>query len=71
MVADGLWTKHQNGIANQVPPLGYKSDKLDNGKREGKVPDPDAMRALLELLTAYASGQHSYYSLADHLNSLE
>ena len=39
-VADGLRVKHENGIANGVPPLGYRSEKLDNGKRERKIPDP-------------------------------
>ena len=77
-VADGLRVKHEQGIANGVPPLGYKSEKLDNGKRERKVPafnglrgDPKigGMEALLALLRGYASGQYSYQTLGDHLNA--
>ncbi len=77
-VADGLRVKHEQGIANGVPPLGYKSEKLDNGKRERKVPDFNGLRgdpkagsieALLALLRGYASGQHSYQTMADHLNA--
>ena len=78
-VADGLRVKHEQGIANGVPPLGYKSEKLDNGKRERKVPDfkgldgnpkIGGMEALLTLLRCYASGRHSYQATADHLNAL-
>jgi DNA invertase Pin-like site-specific DNA recombinase len=67
-VDTGLWLKHEEGVANGVPPLGYKSLKLDNGKRERKVINPETMPALLELLRCYASGQYSYQNLADHLN---
>ena len=77
-VADGLRVKHEQGIANGVPPLGYRSEKLDNGKRERKVPDLNGLRgdakaggleALLALLRGYASGRYSYYTLADYLNA--
>jgi len=77
-VTDGLRLKHEQGIANGVPPLGYNSEKLDNGKRERKVPDfnglggdpkKGGMEALLALLRGYASGQYSYQTLADHLNA--
>ena len=68
-VADGLRQKFEHGLANGVPPLGYKSEKLENGKRERKVPDPKSMPALLELLRCYASGCYSYQTLADHLNA--
>ncbi|MBI4311717.1 MAG: recombinase family protein [Chloroflexi bacterium] len=68
-VAAGLAEKASQGLANGVPPLGYKSEKLDNGKRERKVPDPDTTPALLALLRGYASGQHSYRTLADWLNA--
>ncbi len=77
-VSAGLRLKHESGVANGVPPLGYKSEKLDTGKRERKVPDlngrhgdPKAggLEALLALLQGYASGQHSYQTLADHLNA--
>src|SRR3972149_1766222 len=77
-VSDGLRVKHEQGIANGKPPLGYRSEKLDNGKQERKVPDPDGLRgdpkvggmnALLALLSGYASGEYSYQTLADHLNA--
>lgn len=77
-VAGGLKAKHESGIANGVPPLGYRSDKLDNGKRERKVPDlkgidgnpkVGGMEALLSLLRGYASGQQSYQTVADTLNA--
>ncbi len=77
-VADGLKIKHEQGIANGVPPLGYKSEKLDNGKRERKVPDLigiggdpklGGMEALRTLLQSYVNGDHSYQTLADYLNA--
>ena len=77
-VTDGLKIKHEQGIANGVPPLGYKSEKLDNGKRERKVPeligiegDPKlgGMEALRALLQAYVKGDYSYQTTADFLNT--
>ena len=77
-VTDGLRVKHEQGMANGVPPLGYKSEKLDSGKRERKVPDLNgregdpksgSLEALLTLLRCYAAGQFSYQTLADHLNA--
>lgn len=77
-VTDGLRIKHEQGLVNGVPPLGYKSEKLDSGKRERKVPDLNGLRgepkvggleALLALLRGYASSKHSYQTLADHLNA--
>lgn len=69
-VRAGMMEKARQGLANGVAPLGYKSEKLENGKRERKVPDPTTMPGLLELLKCYASGGYSYLTLADHLNSL-
>lgn len=77
-VIQGTAEKAAHGLANGVPPLGYKSEKLENGKRERKVPDqrgkgdnPKAgsMKALLALLQGYASGQYSYRTLAEVLNT--
>ncbi len=65
----GLAEKAAQGLVNGVPPLGYRSEKLDNGKRERKVPDPNTMPVLRELLSCYASGRYSYQSLADYLNA--
>lgn len=45
--------KAASGLANRVPPLGYKSEKLSSGKRKRKVPDLETLpilRALLEEL---------------------
>lgn len=69
-VASGLAEKAAQGIANGVPPLGYKSEKQDNCKRERKAADQETMPVLLELLRCYSSGKYSYQTLADHLNSL-
>jgi DNA invertase Pin-like site-specific DNA recombinase len=33
-VTEGMANKASQGLANGVPPLGYKSEKLENGKRE-------------------------------------
>ncbi len=67
---DGMWVKHQEGIANGKPPLGYRSEKLPSGKRERKVPNPETMLVLLEMLRCYATGRYSALTLAEHLNSL-
>ena len=69
-IAAGLAEKAAKGVANGVPPLGYRSEKLDNGKQERKVPDPKTIPVLLELLGSYTSGRYSYVALADHLNAL-
>ena len=68
-VSDGLRLKHEDGIANGVPPLGYRSEKYANGKRERKVPDLETMSALLELLRTYATGRYSYHAVAEWLNA--
>ena len=68
-VSDGLRMKHENGMVNGKAPLGYRSEKAEDGKRERKVPDPATMKTLLELLRCYASGRYSHKTLADHLNA--
>ena len=74
-VTDGLSLKHDS-VANGKPPLGYKSEKSDTGKRERKVPnligiggDPKkgGMEALIALLRVYSTGRYSYELLAEHL----
>jgi hypothetical protein len=76
-VTEGMAKKASQGLANGVPPLGYKSESLENGKRERKVPDwkgkhdnvkIGGMEALLRLVRSYASGEYSYLSLAEALN---
>lgn len=75
-VTAGLFTKHDNQIANGKPPLGYKSEKYENGKHEVKVPDlkgrdGDAKKGSIEtlryLLKEYSTGRYSYESLAEHM----
>ncbi len=77
-VTDGLSLKHDSGMANGKPPLGYKSEKSDTGKRERKVPnligiggDPKkgGMEALIALLRVYSTGRYSYELLAEHLTA--
>ena len=68
-VLAGMAEKAAQGLANGAPPLGYRSQLGSSGRREQKVPEPDAMPALLALLRGYALGDHSYQSLADELNS--
>ena len=65
----GLYEKASQGIANGVPPLGYRTEKLPNGKRATKVVDPESMPALVTLLEAYASGKHSFLTVSELLNS--
>lgn len=69
-ISAGLAEKAAQGMVNGIPPLGYTSEKLPNGKREHKVPDPATMPILRELLQSYASGNLSYLSLAEHLNAM-
>ena len=69
-VSAGLAEKASQGISNGKPALGYKSEKLPNGKREHKIQNPETMQVLLELLQAYSTGNYSYPTLAEHLNSM-
>ena len=68
-VSSGMAEKAAIGLANGLPPLGYRSELRPN-QPERKVPDPDTMPALLVLLKDYASGNFSLHEVADHLNSL-
>ena len=70
-VKAGLEEKAAQGLVNGVPPLGYKSEKLESGKRERKVADSEILPTLETLLQGYASGSYSYRTLADYLNSLD
>ena len=65
----GIYEKASQGIANGVPPLGYRTEKLPNGKRATKVIDLESMPALVTLLRAYASGKHSFLTVSELLNS--
>ena len=68
-VASGMAEKAASGLANGIPPLGYRSELCPN-RPERKVPDPNTVPALLVLLRDYASGKFSLREVADHLNSL-
>lgn len=50
-------------------PLGYRHDKAPSGRGAHAVPDDGTMPVLLTLLRGYASGQHSFKSLAHDLNA--
>ena len=69
-VSAGYAEKASQGYANGPAPLGYRSDKLASGRRERKVPDPETMPVLKELLRCYAGGSYSLQTLADHLNAM-
>ncbi len=68
-VSAGMAEKAAQGYANGMAPLGYRSVLLNTGRHERKVPDPETMPILLELLRCYASGRYTYQTLADHLNA--
>lgn len=70
-VSAGLVEKAAHGLAVGPPPLGYKSERLPGRKGECKVPDPEAMPALLTLLRDYATGHFSFRDVADRLNVQE
>ena len=50
-------------------PLGYKQEKAPSGRGAYMVPDERTMPALLALLEGYASGDHSFETLAQELNA--
>ena len=68
-VSAGLVEKAAHGIAVGPPPLGYKSERLPGRKGERKVPDSEAMPALVLLLRDYATGNFSFRDVADQLNA--
>jgi DNA invertase Pin-like site-specific DNA recombinase len=45
-VARGTAEKASHGLANGVPPLGYRLEMLRNGRREGKSPTGKAWKAI-------------------------
>ena len=68
-VASGMAEKSASGLANGLPPLGYRSELRPN-QLERKVPNPETLPVLLILLRDYGSGKFSFREVADHLNSL-
>ncbi|MBN2074541.1 MAG: recombinase family protein [Dehalococcoidales bacterium] len=67
-ISEGLAIKAENGLHVGPVPLGYKSE-LISGRRERKVINPETMPALLLALREYATGDFSYFEVADHLNA--
>ena len=64
-VSEGMALKAAHGLANGVPPFGYRSEFEGPNRRERKVVDPETMPALLSILGDYASGRLSYRQVAD------
>ncbi|MBI4415740.1 MAG: recombinase family protein [Euryarchaeota archaeon] len=68
-VRAGFEQKFDAGRAIGGPPLGYKTGKSPSGRGAWLVPNPRTMPALLVLLRGYASGTHSFRTLAQELNA--
>ena len=68
-VRQGLAAKASQGHAIGRAPLGYRQEKHHSGRGAWIVPDVDTMPALLHLLGLYATGTHSFRTLAQELNA--
>ena len=68
-VREGKARQAEAGVALGNAPLGYRHLKNPDGRGVLAVPDPNGMAALMALLRGYASGKHSFRSLADELNA--
>ncbi len=68
-VREGKARKADAGHALGHAPLGYRHEKAKSGRGAWAVPDEGTMPTLLALLQGYASGEHSFKSLATALNS--
>ncbi len=68
-VRAGKAEKAARGHALGRAPLGYKTAKAPSGRGAYIVPDEKTMPVLLALLRGYASGEHSFLSLAQRLNA--
>ena len=68
-VRAGLADKADNGHAIGPSPLGYMTLKNPSGRGAWAVTNPRTMPALLSLLSGYASGEHSFRTLAQELNA--
>ena len=68
-VKAGLAEKAAQGHAIGSAPLGYRNEKSHSGRGAHSVEDPQTMPALLAALGGYASGKHSFRTLAQELNS--
>lgn len=68
-VRSGFAEKASQGHAVGKPPLGYRNEKAPSGRGARMVPDQETMLALLAALRGYASGRHSFRTLAQELNA--
>jgi len=65
----GLAENASQGHAIGGPPLGYRNEKSPGGRGAHHVVDPQTETVLLAVLTGYTSGEHSFRTLAQELNS--
>ncbi|MDP6131221.1 MAG: recombinase family protein [Dehalococcoidia bacterium] len=68
-VRSGFAAKAAQGHVIGHAPLGYRQEKPPSGRGARLVPDKGTMPALLQLLRGYASGDHSFRTLAQDLNA--
>jgi hypothetical protein len=68
-VTSGLAEKASQGHGIGRPALGYRNEKLPSGRRAHHVIDTKTLPVLLALLKGYATGKHSFRSLAQELDS--
>lgn len=67
-VKAGFAEKAAQGHAIRKPPLVYRNEKSRSGRGAWCVPDTDTMPTLLAVLKGYATGKHSFRTLAQELN---
>ena len=68
-ICSGLAAKAADGYAIGRAPLGYRQEKHDSGRGAWMIPDNKTMPTLVHLLTDYATGIHSFRTLAGTLNA--
>ena len=68
-ICSGLAAKATEGYAIAQAPLGYRQEKHDSGRGAWLIPDNKTMPTLVPLLTEYATGIHSFRTLAGTLNA--
>ena len=68
-VTAGFAEKAGQGHAIGKLPLGYRNEKAPSGRGARTIPDQKSIPVLLAILGGYASGKHSFRSLAQELNA--
>ena len=68
-VRGGLRVKASQGYSLGSPPLGYRHEPRSEGRGVRMVPNEKTMPALMALLKGYATGKHSFSTLAQSLNA--